>query len=386
MNLRLRRLAGGALLGLSLGASALLSACQPAVPSTIKIGVAQPLTGPLKALGQDMVEGARMAADDLNKEGFKVDGKVVQFEIIQADDQSDPATGKKVAQQLIDQGVVAVIGDLNSGVSMAAAPVYAAKMMPQLAISTQPEYTQMGLPTTFRLVANDALQSKAMGLFAAQLPGGPHAYAVVDDSTPYGKGLAQSALAQLKARQRDVVLQFSTDAKTTEFGELVAQLKAKKADVLVSTLADFQVVALADQLIAAGMKMSIVGGDTIKTEGTLKINPAVGHVYATSPIVGADEFLGGKAFLKRYRDKTHHDPIYGGHYAYDAVYVLAAAIRQARSVDGAKLVAALKTVDPLAPVTSSMRFADNGEQRYGVVSVYEVNNGGWFLLTRSDNW
>jgi branched-chain amino acid transport system substrate-binding protein len=70
---------------------------------------------------------------------------------------------------------VAVIGHLNSGVSMAAAPVYAAKMIPQLAISTKPEYTQMGLPTTFRLVASDALQSKAMGAFAAQLPGGPTA-------------------------------------------------------------------------------------------------------------------------------------------------------------------------------------------------------------------
>ncbi|WP_374432131.1 branched-chain amino acid ABC transporter substrate-binding protein [Ideonella dechloratans] len=386
MNFRLRRLlTGSALLGLVTGLGTLLSACQP-VPDTIKIGVAQPLTGPLGTLGQDMVDGARMAVEDLNKEGFKVDGKVVKFEIISGDDKSDPETGKKVAQQLIDQGAVAVIGHLNSGVSMAAAPVYAAKMIPQLAISTKPEYTQMGLPTTFRLVASDALQSKAMGAFAAQLPGGTHRYAVVDDATPYGKGLAQSAKAQLTARQREVVLEMSLDAKTTDFAKLIEGLKAQKADVLVTTLADFQVLALADQLAAAGVKLSIVGGDTIKTPAMAKANPAAGKIYATSPIIGVDEFLGGKAFLTRYRAQYKHDPVYGGHYAYDAVYVLAAAIRQAKSVDGEKLVAALKTVDPLAPVTSSMRFADNGEQRYGVVSVYEINNGDWFLLTRSDNW
>ena len=56
------------------------------------------------------------------------------------------------------------------------------------------------------------------------------------------------------------------------------------------------------------------------------------------------------------------------------------------TAEGAKLVPALKTVDALAPVTSSMRFADDGEQRYGSVSVYQLNRGAWFLLTRSDVW
>jgi ABC-type branched-subunit amino acid transport system substrate-binding protein len=77
----------------------------------------------------------------------------------------------------------------------------------------------------------------------------------VDDATPYGKGLAQSAKAQLSARQREVVLEMSLDAKTTDFAKLIEGLKAQKADVLVTTLADFQVLALADQLAAAGVKL-----------------------------------------------------------------------------------------------------------------------------------
>jgi branched-chain amino acid transport system substrate-binding protein len=363
---------------------AALTGCQPGVPDTVKIGVAQPLSGPLKELGQDMVDGTKMAIDDINKEGLKIDGKIVKLELVTADDKADAEAGKGAAKTLLDAGVVAVIGHLNSGVSIAAAPLYAEKMVPQLAISTNPKYTKLGLPTTFRLVANDDLQSKAMGSIANSLPG-EHVYAVVDDNTPYGKGLADTAAAQLKGK--NVAIRTSLDDKTTDFKALVGQLVEKKVDVFVTTLSDFQVVALADQMIAAGMKnMQIVGSDTIKTEGLLKVNPAVGTIYATSPIIGATEFTGGKPFLEKFRTLYKHEPIYAAHYAYDAVWVLSAAMRQAKSVSGDKLVPALKNVDALAPVTSSMRFSEDGEQRYGSVSVYQLNRGNWFLLTRSDVW
>lgn len=366
-----------------LGLAALVG-CQPGVPDTVKIGVAQPLSGPLKDLGQDMVDGTQMAIDDINKEGLKINGKLVKLELVTADDKADEKAGEAAAKHLVEAGVVAVIGHLNSGVSMKAAPIYAEKSIPQLAISTKPEYTKLGHETTLRLVASDALQSKAMGSIANGLPG-EHVYAVVDDNTPYGKSLVESAAAQLKGKT--VGVRASLDDKTTDFSALIPQLKEKKVDVFLTTLADFQIVALADQLVAAGLKhMQIVGSDTIKTEGMLKVNPQIGTVYATSPIIGASEFTGGKPFLEKFRARFKHEPIYAAHYAYDAVYVLSAAIKQAKSVEGAKLVPALKSVDALAPVTSTMRFGADGEQRYGSVSVYQLNRGQWFLLTRSDVW
>ncbi|NDY90054.1 branched-chain amino acid ABC transporter substrate-binding protein [Ideonella livida] len=362
-----------------------LTACSK-VPDTIRIGVAQPLSGPLKDLGQDLLDGALMAVDQLNKEGFKVAGKVVKFEIVAADDKADAGAGKAAAQQLITAGVSAVIGHLNSGVSIATAPLYAAQLIPQLAISTKPEYTQLGHPTTFRLVANDALQSKALGAFSAKLPGAS-VYAVVDDNTPYGKGLAELALAQLKSREKNVAVRVSLDDKGTDFGALVSEMKERKVDTLVTTLSDFQVIALTEQLLSAGVaNLNIVGGDTIKTEGLLKINPAIGRIYATTPIVGASEFGGGREFVARYLAKHRHPPVYGAHYAYDAVYAIAYAAREAKGVEGAALVEALKKGDPLAPVTGSMRFNDDGEQRYGSVSVYRLQGGNWSLLTRSDVW
>ena len=169
-------------------------------PDTIKIGVAQPLTGGLGALGKDLTNGVQLAVNELNKEGFKLNGKVVTLEMVAMDDKANAQEGVKVAQQLVDAGVVAVIGHLNSGVSIAAAPIYAAKGIAQLAISSNPKFTELGHATTMRLVANDELQARAVGSFAgSRIPG--TRFAVVDDGTPYGKGLADAAADKLKAKK-----------------------------------------------------------------------------------------------------------------------------------------------------------------------------------------
>jgi len=218
------------------------------IPDSVKIGVAQPLSGPLGPLGTDMKNGVQMAVNELNAKGFKIDGKRVTLEVVAVDDKADAATGKTVAQTLVEADVVAVVGHLNSGVSIAAAPIYAAQSIPQLAISTKPEYTQLDLPTTLRLVANDALQSKALGSYAATQIDGKK-FAVVDNDTPYGKGLADLAATEIKKNGKQILVRASLDDKTTDFAKLVPQLKAAGVDVFVTTLADFQVAALIKQLV-----------------------------------------------------------------------------------------------------------------------------------------
>ena len=124
----------------ALASSMLLGGCSR-IPDTVKIGVAQPMTGPLAALGADMKNGVQLAVDELNAKGFKIDGKPVKLEIVAVDDKSNAERGKEVAKILVDAKVVAVVGHLNSGVSIAAAPVYAEAGIAQMAISTKPEYT-----------------------------------------------------------------------------------------------------------------------------------------------------------------------------------------------------------------------------------------------------
>lgn len=387
MQLNLSRRGAVRLLALSaVLSSALLQGCD-SVPSVIKIGVAQPLTGNLAPQGQDLLNGVNMAVEELNKEGYKVKGKLVTLEVVAVDDRANAETGKEVAQQLVDAGVVAVIGHLNSGVSIAAAPIYAEKGIAQLAISTNPKYTQLGLDTTFRLVANDVLQAKAMGSYSVSQFSAATKYALLDDGTPYGKDLAAGAGAQLKGAKKEIVVQQSFDDKTTKFEELADKLKAGGVEVVVSTLNDFQINALLESLKKIGyINIKILGGDTIKTTLMLKGAGVASGLYATSPILEAREFTAGGAFLDKYRAKYKIEPAYAGHYTYDAMYVLAAAIRRAESAKPKDIVATLRKIDGYAPVTGSMKWDAQGEQRYGVIGVYSANGGLWESQMRSDNW
>ncbi len=362
-----------------------LSGCDR-TPDTIKIGVAQPLSGGLTALGKDLANGVQLAINELNKEGFKLNGKTVLLEMVAMDDKASPEEGVKVAQQLVDAGVVAVVGHLNSGVSIPAAPIYAAKGIAQLAISSNPKFTQLGHVTALRLVANDELQARAVGSFAGSQIIGTK-FAVIDDGTPYGKGLADAAADKLKTK-KTIALRQSFDDKTKDFTALAAKLKADGIEVVVSTLNDFQVVALIDDLVKIdyNKQITILGTDTLKTTDMIKETGKVGAFYATSIVLEASEFAGGRKFLEDYQAAFKIPPAYGGHYTYDATHILAAAIRRANSANPAKITEVLRKMDGFAPVTGSMKWDDKGEQRYGVVSVYKVNAGRWESIIRSDNW
>ena len=366
-------------------AGGLLTGCGN-IPDSIKIGVAQPLSGPLSALGKDLLNGVQLAVNELNKANFSIEGKRVTLEVMSVDDKADAATGKAVSQQLVDAGVVAVVGHLNSGVSIETAPIYAAAGIAQIAISTNPKFTQLGHETTFRMVANDNMQARAIGSFASSQFGDVR-FAALDDGTPYGKGLTDGAVEQLKAEKREVVLRQSFDDKTVAFDELAAKIKSEKVGVIVSTLNDFQAVAL----IAALAKIDytnvrLLGGDLVKTTDMVKAAGQIQGIFATSPVLEAKEFVAGRPFLERYLEAFKVPPAYGGHYSYDSTYVLTAAMQAAKSVKPKDVTAALRRTNGYAPVTGTMKWDEKGEQRYAAVGVYELRRGSWELRMRSDRW
>ena len=355
-------------------------------PDTIKIGVAMPLSGTFMVYGQDLLNGVKLAVAEINKEGFKIKGKPISIEIMAVDDRGDPATAKEVAKQLVEAGVVAVIGHFNSGASIAAAPIYAEKNIAELAMSNDPKFTQLGLATTYRLLANNTLQSKAMGSFAVnQLKAAK--FAVVDDGTPVGKGLADGAAEELKAAKKDITIRESFDTKTAAFDELAGKIKAGKVEVVISTLSDRQILALLDALKKVEFtSVSILGSNLYKTVNMLKGDGMVSALYATSPVLEIKEFAKGPEFLAKYRAAFKVEPVYGPHYTYDAVYVLAGAMKRAESASPKKITETLRTLDGHAPVMGSMKWDAVGEQRFGAIGIYAARAGNWELQMRSDKW
>ena len=91
-------------------------------------------------------------------------------------------------------------------------------------------------------------------------------------------------------------------------------------------------------------------------------------------------------FLDSFQKRFGADPVWGAQYAYDAVYALADAARQARSLDASDLVETLKRIEPATKVNQQMRFAASGEQVYPNIGVYKVDHGAWTMQMMSATW
>jgi branched-chain amino acid transport system substrate-binding protein len=369
-----------------LAAAAALSACGPKIPDTLTIAVAQPLSGPQMGRGKDLLDGAKLAVDEINKAGFKIAGKSVTLELVSVDDKADKAVAQKVAQDLVDQKVFAVIGHLSSDITEATIPIYKQGDVVQLFTSSATELTKLGDGNAFRLVANDALQAKAVASYATDaLKAGN--VAIIHEDSAYGNPMRADVLAELTKAKRKATVQEKVDLKTTDFAAFIAKLKAEKSDVLVAALRDHQLLPLMQQMKAAGLaELPVIATSTGKTTKVAKAPADVTKLYSTISSAEPREFTSGAEFLTKFRAAYKSEPVWAAHYAYDAVYVLAHTLRANGNADKAALRAKLRTIDAIAPVTGTMRFNAGGEQQYGAITVYERRDGSWSPLVRSDQW
>jgi branched-chain amino acid transport system substrate-binding protein len=161
-----------------------------------------------------------------------LDGKPVTFSMQSEDDQADPKTGATVAQKLVDAKVAAVIGHLNSGVSIPASEIYSKAGIPMISGSaTNPTLTERGMKTVFRTVGRDDQQGPAIASYIAHELKGKKV-AIVDDKTAYGEGIANEVEKTLKADKVSIVSRERTTDKETDFKAILTKIKAKNPDVV----------------------------------------------------------------------------------------------------------------------------------------------------------
>jgi branched-chain amino acid transport system substrate-binding protein len=206
----------------------------PATPAAqvVTIGVAGPLTGGIAHQGKDDENGVALAIEHANARKLVIGGKPVAFRMMSEDDQGDPKVGTLVAQKFVDAKVAAVIGHLNSGVTIPASEIYARAGIPVISGSaTNPVLTERGLKGVFRTVGRDDQQGPAIAAYIASELKGVKA-AVVDDKTAYGEGLAVEVERALKALGVSIVARERTTDKETDFKAILTRIKQKAPDVV----------------------------------------------------------------------------------------------------------------------------------------------------------
>ncbi len=346
----------------------------------VRLGHVAPLTGPQSHLGKDNENGARLAIDDLNAEHFMIGGKAARFELLGEDDQADPRQGTTVAQKLADSNVNAVIGHLNSGTTIPASRIYHDAGIVQVSPSaTNPQYTRQGYKGAFRVFADDVQQGGVLGAFAVDTLRMKR-IAVIDDRTAYGQGLADEFEKAAKAAGAEIVAREYTTDKATDFASILTKVKSTTPDLLFYGGMDTQAGPMARQLKTLGMAVPMLFGDGACTVEFHKLaGEGAEGSYCSLPGVPLDKMAGGSAFRDRYMAKFNTDIQLYAPYAYDAVRVVAEAMRKAGSVDADKFLPELAAID-YPGLTAEIRFDEKGDIKDGAITLYQAKSGAWTAL------
>ena len=359
-------------------ASAPAAAAAPAAAgggeTVVKIGHAAPLTGGIAHLGKDNENGARLAVEEVNKTGLEIGGKKIKLELVGEDDAADPKTGTAVAQKLVDAKVVAVVGHLNSGVSIPASKIYSDAGITQISpSSTNPDYTKQGFKTTYRVVATDAQQGPALANYAAK---SLHAksVAIVDDATAYGKGLADEFEKTAKAAGVNVVAREATNDKATDFKAILTKIKGKKPDVIMYGGMDATGGPFAKQAKELGITSKIVGGDGVCTDKVAELaGDAVTNIICSEAGLALSKMETGADFEKRYQARFNSPVQIYAPFTYDAVMVIVDAMKRANSTEPAAILAEMPKTN-YKGVIGNIAFDEKGDMKEGTITLYEYKD------------
>ncbi|OCW19150.1 branched-chain amino acid ABC transporter substrate-binding protein [Pseudomonas sp. S3E12] len=363
-----------ALIGLAL--SSLASAMAQA-DQTVLIGLAGPLTGPSARIGKDLENGAQLAIDQANAKHPTINGEVVTFKLVSEDDQSDPRTAVTVAQRLVDEGVVGVVGHWNTGTSIPAARVYHDAGIAQVApVATGHAYTQQGFDTSFRIMGHDDDGGQVAGRYALNTLKAQR-IAVIDDRTAFGQGLADQFVKSIEAGGAKVVAREYVDDKTIDFSAVLTNIRSQNPDLIFFGGVDAQAAPLARRIKQLGIKAPLMGAGGFVSQTFLQLAQNEGEgVIALEPGLAIAQMPGGKAFEQAYKERYKTAIELHAPFAYDGVGVLVAAIEKAGSTDPQKYLPVLRAIS-YPGVTGTIAFDAEGNLKQPSFTVYQVKANQW---------
>jgi branched-chain amino acid transport system substrate-binding protein len=232
----------------------------------VKIGHVGSLTGGIAHLGKDNENGVRLAIEEINAAGLVINGQKVRLDLDAQDDAADPRQATQVAQKLVDDKVVAVVGHATSGTTIPASKIYGDAGIVEISPSaTNPAYTLQGFKTTFRMVATDALQGPALANYASKNLKAK-TVAIVDDATAYGGGLASEFEKQAKINGMTVLSNDATNDKAVDFRAILTKIKGERPDVIMYGGVDSTAGPFTKQAKALAITSKIIAGDGVCTE------------------------------------------------------------------------------------------------------------------------
>ena len=349
----------------------------------ILVGEYGSLTGPQATFGLSTHNGIMMAADEVNATGG-VNGRKIK--VLTEDDQSKQEEAVTAVTKLISQNnVVAVLGEVASSASIAAAPICQSNKVPMITpSSTNPEVTKKG-DYIFRMCFIDTYQGPIMAQFAAKGLGAKRAAILTDIKNDYSTGLTVSIEQTFTQMGGQIVGKASYSNGDSDFRPPLTSIRGTNPDVIFVPGYYTDAGQIAQQARDLGIKAPLVGGDGWESPKLIEIGGKAleGSFYANHYFY-ADPSPTVRNFVEKYKQRYGEIPDALAALGYDAMRVLADSMKRAPKLDGPSLRDAIAATKGFSGVTGVITLGPDRNPIGKKIVIEEIKNGQLTLRTTID--
>ncbi|MBI2034027.1 MAG: ABC transporter substrate-binding protein [Candidatus Liptonbacteria bacterium] len=334
--------------------------------STIKIGVLVPLTGDAASYGESENRAIQIAVQEINSSGG-INGK--KIELVTEDGKCDPQAGGTAAQKLVNiDKVKIIIGGACSGETLAAAKITEpAEVILISPSASSPKVTEAG-DFVFRTYPSDSLAGKVNATYAFKELKAKKV-AVFTELTDYAQGLREVYKETFSNLGGQIVSDETYTTGDTDFRTQVLKIKTAKPDVIYVVPQSLTPgVQIFKQLRESGVTAKFTTAEVLLDRQGAKDNAKVLEgVYGVEPAVDYVGNAKAKAFMAAHKAKfAGAEPGSFAANAYDAVYLIKAAVEATGGLDTLKIRDFLYGVKDWPGAIGSITIDQNGDPILGL--------------------
>jgi branched-chain amino acid transport system substrate-binding protein len=269
-----------------------------------------------------------------------------QIKLLTEDDQSKPEEASNAVTKLITTDkVVAVLGEVASRRSLAAAPIAQKYQTPMITpASTNERVTQVG-DYIFRVCFIDPFQGEVIAKYAYNELKARKAAVLTDIGQDYSTGLSKAVIDTFTKLGGQLIPTVNYSSGDSDFKAILTQVRSQKPDVIFATGYYSEAALIVRQARELGMKMPLLGGDGWVGDALANGREALNNTFISNHYSGDNPDPIVQTFVSSYRTKFKREPDSIAALGYDSVKVLVDALGRAKSTEGPKLREALASSD-----------------------------------------
>jgi len=339
----------------------------------IVVGEYASLTGGTATFGKSSNAGVQLAAEEINASGGLLGKKL---RVVVEDDQSKPEEARTAVLKLLKQNqAVAVLGEVASSRSLAAAPECQRAGVPMISpASTNPKVTAVG-DYIFRVCFIDPFQGSTMAKFAAETLKAKTAAILRDIKNDYSVGLGDFFRDEFIRHGGKILADVSYSEGDIDFKAQLTAIRGVQPDVVFVPGYYTEVGLIARQARELGISVPLLGGDGWDSPRTIEIGgAAVNGCYFSNHYAADDPNPVVQKFIEKFRAKYSEVPDAMAVLGYDAAQVLADAIRRAGTTEGRKLRDAIAATKDFPGVSGTITIDAERNARKSIV-VLKIDGG-----------